>query len=136
MLRTVVLSLALLFTITAHAEDWAVVTDSGDGVRLIADVESVKVKEYKKGTKKGTGIFVNMQYVNTDLVFVSAIDVEECLLKQRGTLINAYPSGESNTYFWDISGDKMYDAQGQWLCGAVYGILKNNKKQTKPKVTM
>jgi hypothetical protein len=136
MLRTVVLSLALLFTITAHAENWAVVTDSGDGVRLIADVESVKVKEYKKGTKKSTGIFVNMQYVNTDLVFVSAIDVEECLLKQRGTLINAYPSGESNTYFWDISGDKMYDAQGQWLCGAVYGILKNNKKQAKPKVTM
>jgi hypothetical protein len=136
MLRTVVLSLALLFTITAHAENWAVVTDSGDGVRLIADIDSIKVKEYNRGTKKATGIFANMQYVNTDLIFVSAIDVEECLLKQRGTLINAYPSGQSNTYFWDINSDKMYDAQGQWLCGVVIGILKNNNKQPKPKATM
>ena len=136
MLRTVVLSLILLFTITAHAENWTVVTDSGDGVRLIADIDSVQLKEYNSGTKKSTGIFVNMQYVNTDFVFVSAIDVEECLLKQRGTLVNAYENGKSNSYFWTVDGNKMYDAQGQWMCGVVIGILNNNKKSEKPKATM
>ena len=136
MLRTVVLSLALLFTITAHAENWLMVTDSDVGARLIADIDSVQIKEYNKGTKKGTGIFVNMQYVNANLIFVSAIDVEDCLLKQQGTLINAYPSGKADTYFWSIDGDKMYDAEGQWMCGVVVGMLNNTKKQTKPKVTM
>ena len=85
MLRNVLLVSALLLSTTAHAENWKMVVDSADGARLVADADSVEIKEYNKGSEKATGIFVNMQYVTSgevNPVFVTAIDVNECLVKK------------------------------------------------------
>ena len=139
MLRKVLLASALLLSTTAHAENWQMVTDSTDGSRLVADVDSVEIKGYNKGSVKATGIFVNMQYVSsgeTNPVFVTAIDVEECLIKKGGTLVNAYKSGTTSTYFWSLDGPKMYDSQGQWMCGYVMGLLKSGDKRVNKKITM
>ena len=139
MLRKVLLVLALLLSTTAHAENWKMVTDSSDGARLVADADSVEIKEYNKGSEKAVGIFVNMQYVSSgeaNTVFVTAIDVEECLIKKGGTLVNAYKSGATSTYFWSLDGPKMYDSQGQWMCGYVMGLLKSGDKRVNKKITM
>ena len=142
MLRKVLLVSALLLATTAHAETWKMVTDSSDGVRLVADVDSIDIRGYNKGTEKATGIFVVMRYVSTETnsaKFMAAIDVEECLVKKGGTLVNADGNGKVATYFWSLDGDKMYDAEGQWMCGYLIGIVKNSEKraiQAQPKVTM
>ncbi len=139
MLRKVLLVLALLLSTTAHAENWKMVTDSSDGARLVADADSVEIKEYNKGSEKAVGIFVNMQYVSSgeaNTVFVTAIDVQECLIKKGGTLVNAFGSGKTTTYFWSLDGGKMYDAQGQWMCGYVMGLLKAGDKRVNKKITM
>ena len=141
MIRSAVLISALILTATAHAADWKVVTDSTDGARLLADVDTMEIQEYNNGTaSKGTSILVRMQYIVNGVagaVFSSAIDIEECLTKQQGTLVNSFGRGETNSYFWSVDGTRMYDAQGQWLCGSAIAILKYSKdKKKSPKVTM
>lgn len=125
---------AILFMISlpAWAENWHTVTDSDSGIRLVADVDSIVVDKYKTSSgAESARIYGVMQYVGDDtLPFTSIIDVTECFAKQRGTMVVVYRDNTSKVYFWDGKGNKMYDAQGQFLCGFAIGLRdKTYEKQ-------
>lgn len=134
-----IFALALLFvTTTVHAQDWSLVTDSSDGTRLLVDVDTVQVDKYNKGKSEGTRIHAVMSYLDNsqEYLFTAIIDAHECLEKKSGVLVNVNSKGKSNTYFWSEKGNKMYDAQGQWLCGFLIGSIDaaQKKKQSAPAV--
>jgi hypothetical protein len=144
MIRSAVLISALMLAVTAvtaHAANWKVVTDSTAGARLLADVDTLEVQEYNNGSDSiGLSILVRMQYISNDLagaMFSSAIDIEECLTRQQGTLVNSFGRGETQKYDWSTNGVRMYDAQGQWLCSSAITLLQSSKDKTKlSKITM
>lgn len=126
----------LLVTSIAHAENWTMVTDSNSGTRLVADVDSVKFDKYNKGNSQGHRAMVTMQYVTGEYTepFLVIIDIDECIQKKSGVLVSK--RGDSQQiYFWTNEGNKMYDAQGQWLCGFTIGSIEalKNKKSNTPK---
>lgn len=143
-----ILAVLLLTSTVAAAENWQMVQDSVNGTRLIADVDSINVTNYTKdpATKTlGVRVHATMQSIGADNTvdgFISIIDVEECLAKQAGTLVNLYSDGSSKTFFWSARGNRMYDSQAQWLCAVMMLAAEETKKQapavknkSKPKYT-
>jgi hypothetical protein len=130
------LALVVMFAVSfsAHAENWFVVTDSKTGERLLADLESIKVDNYTTSTG-GTSVRMSstMTFVgegDSD-PFTAIIDVKECFSRKRGILVNVYKDQSHKTYFWDENGSKMYDAQGQFLCGFAIGMREEAQKSKK-----
>lgn len=139
MKRLVLLVTLLITSNLALAENWQLVEDSDEGARLIADVDSLKAELYQKDDKvRGTRISSIMRIVLTESItdsFIVAIDGNDCLAKQAGPVVNVLPSGKVNTYFWSIDGNRMYDAQGQWLCAVFYKAVVEKKKLPKSNAT-
>jgi hypothetical protein len=53
-----------------------------------------------------------------------------------GPIVNVYKDGTSNTFFWSKDGGKMYDGQGQWLCGFLKATINQyQKEKTQPKAS-
>lgn len=126
------LAVLLMLPAMATAGTWKLIIDSTTNTRLLVDVDSVKIENYKKGDTTGVSIGATMSLVSNqdETVFVSIIDAEGCISKQQGgALINIYADKSTNQYFWSIDGDKMYDAQGQWLCGYLLGAINTYQKQ-------
>jgi len=145
MIRAIVTALLLLTATAVSAANWQLIQDSETGSRLIADLNSVDVTNYTKNEKtKELGIRAHghMQIVEVNGstgVFTAIIDVEDCIQRQAGPIVNLYSDGTSNTYFWSYNGERLYDAQGRWLCAIV--LIANEKVQKqrskeKPKYTM
>jgi len=120
----IIVMLFMLTSTVAYAENWYTVTDSSSGLRLVADIDSVVVDKYKTTSgAESVRIYGVMQYVGDDTPpFTSIIDVTECFAKQRGTMVVVFQDKTSKVYFWDGKGNKMYDAQGQFLCGFAIGL--------------
>ena len=141
-MRKLLLVLAL-FSTTAFADTWKMIVDSTDGTRLLVDTDTVKMDKYQRndGTN-GMYVFAKMSMIinGNEGIFVAFIDSDECLSKQAGgKLVNVYPDKSTNTYFWSMDGARMYDAEGQWLCGYLIGTLEvyqKNKQKVNPKSTM
>ncbi len=77
-----------------------------------------------------------VQFVKEGSVpFTIVIDTDECLDKGNGILMSLYSDGVNVTDFWTMDGDKVYDAEGQFLCGWTIGTIQKLKKQNdaKPK---
>lgn len=137
MFRALFIVLLFMIVTPALAQDWRIVADSADGSRLLVDVSTVNVEKYKKGDKlEGIRIYAVMSYIakSEEFVFTSTIDVGECLGKRSGSLISK-SKNSIDTYFWSFEGNKMYDAQGQWLCGIVIGGMETAQKKKEQKTT-
>ena len=144
------LAVALLLASTvASAENWKLVTDGAEGTRLLVDTDSVRIDKYQKEKEVGARIYATMEMINNgeEAVFVAVIDADQCLGTQRGgLLLNVYDNKSISNFFWSMDGGKLYDAEGQWLCGYLQGsvetYLKNKqkgpgvKKPAPPKATM
>ena len=134
--------IALLFltvATNAHAVNWQLVTDSSDGTRLVSDVDSVRIDKYTKPDKTtGARIYSTMDFIsnNEELVFSAVIDAQDCVDHGAGPIVNVYKDGTSNTFFWSKDGGKMYDGQGQWLCGFLKATINQyQKEKTQPKAS-
>ena len=137
--------LLLLVTTLAVAGNWKLITDGASGTRLLVNTDSIRIDKYKKdnGTN-GARVYAVMEMINNgeEVVFTSFIDSDDCLVQQGGALLVVFPDKSTQTYFWSMDGSKIYDAEGQWLCGYLIGTLevyqqnKEKESKKKPKVTM
>ena len=137
MIRAAVLVTALLVSAMATAENLQLVEDAANGTRLLVDTDSVKLTPYSRNsTDDSIAISARMVYygANNDVVeFITGIDAEDCLTKSGGTIVNIYPDKSQSSYFWSASGNKLYDAQGQWLCSVFLKTVDTPVKQPKIK---
>ena len=139
--KLLILVATMLVTTAAQAETWKMIVDSDTGSRLVIDVDSIVIDGYTKPNgQDGTRIHATMATITDegDIPFRSVIDADECLTQQGGRLVNVYADNSTNSYFWSMSGQKMYDAQGQWLCAYLETTLeiyqkKQEKSKSKPK---
>ena len=124
----------LAVSTTVYATNWQMVTDSTDATRLLVDVDTVKFEKYTRADKTVSArVYAIMEFLSdSEILFTAVIDTEDCIVREAGPLVNIYADGTNSTFFWAMRGTKMYDAQGQWLCGYVKGVLKQTQKQ-KPK---
>ena len=144
-MRKLLVALLLFTTTLAVAENWQMIIDSTDDSRLLVDTESITLEGYV--TESGDNsvrvyatmkIFTNEQEV---IPMIAVIDGTECV-KQQGGQLEAIIDQEGNglTYFWSMDGGKLYDSQGQFLCGYFMGTLKQYSKDrnqdNNPKITM
>jgi len=134
-MKFVLFVILVLFSTVTHAENWQMLTESADGTRLIVDVDSVKISKYSE-TNDNLAAHAKMKYIgvtNEPLVFLSFIDVEDCLVRGSGKITNIIGT-DTNVYFWTSDRKRMYDIQGQYLCLVVLEVIENiNKKEKKSK---
>lgn len=131
----------LMASIPAYAENWQMLADSQDGQRLIVDVDSANIDKYTKNVKtKEVGIRVraSMMYIDPNVQtrpFISAIDGDDCIYRQAGSIVNVFDKKTVDTYFWSMQGTKMYDTQGQWLCNFLVTAVEyhDSVEKSKPK---
>ena len=144
-MRKLLLVVTLLGSTVALAANWKLIIDGSQGTRLLVDTDSVGIDKYQKENGSGARVYATMEMLNgnDEVVFRSIIDADDCLSKQEGgTLVNIYSDRTTASYFWSMNGSKLYDAEGQWLCGYLQGTIevyqKNKEKEDKkkPKVTM
>jgi outer membrane lipoprotein-sorting protein len=116
----ILLVIAAFLAGSAHAGQWTTIAVAAGGGRLQADLESVTIDKYSK-TSDGEGMVttVVMRYLDKEPTasFLVAVDVEECLTREGGTVVIALPDNSTKTYQWSPDSKMMYDAQGQFLCG-------------------
>lgn len=136
MLRKLVFLTALLASTTVNAENWQLVDDGTNGVRLVVDVDNASVAPYRKDNGEvGLAVTAKMAYIDArdNVVFVSAIDGDDCVYKGAGTIVNVYADRSKNTYFWSTRGTKIYDAQGKWMCAFLHEFVEQADQQEKKK---
>ena len=137
MIRAAVLVTALLVSAMATAENLQLVEDATDGTRLLVDTDSVKLIPYSRNSKDDSiAVSARMVYYgsNNDVSeFITGIDAEDCSTKGSGTIVNVYSDKSQSSYFWSASGNKLYDAQGQWLCVVLLKTMDMPAKQPKSK---
>lgn len=137
MLRKLVFLTALLTSTVANAENWQLVEDATNGLRLVVDVDSVRVQSYtKEGGVASMAVTAKMSYITQDnepLVFLSGIDGNDCVYQGGGSIVNVYADRSESNYFWSFKGGKIYDAQGQWLCAYLIDYVEKADKKTKKK---
>ena len=136
MLRKLVFLTALLASTTVNAENWQLIEDATNGIRLVVDVDSTRLTPYQKENgAKSVAVSAQMAYVGEkeSLNFIAGIDGDECVYKGAGTIINIFPDRSENKYFWSAQGTKLYDAQGLWLCGYLIKYAEETEKK-KPAV--
>lgn len=135
----------LLFSTATFAENWQMIIDSADDSRLLVDTESIVIEGYVTNSGDNSArIFATMKIFTEDqeeLPMIAVIDGTECVKQQGGKLIAIIDQeGNGLTYFWSMKGGKMYDSQGQFLCGYFLGTLEQyseDRNQDKnPKITM
>lgn len=134
-MRKFLAALALIPTVS-YGANWKLIVDSTSGSRLLVDADSVRIEKYKKSDGPSTQIYATMDMMDQtgETVFVSVIDAKECLNQNGGVLVLFYNDKSTATYFWSGDGNKMYDAQGQWLCGYLKGYLESNAKNKKQRL--
>lgn len=118
---------AVTLSISAYAEDWRLVSNTDQGDRLIADIDSVEFKPYTIQTPNdGMRVAAIMMYTGKEFLppFMVSLDSKQCIEDQGGVLINNFGEGEPKVYQWTSTGKRMYDAQGQWLCGYLKAKLR------------
>jgi hypothetical protein len=137
MLKVLVGALFVLSTSAAQAANWTRVVDSVNGVRLLIDKDSIKFSNYtKENGDVGHRVAGVVQFVKEGSnPYTIVIDTDECLTNSNGVLISLYGDGINTTDFWTLDGDKVYDAEGQFLCGWTIGTLQKLKKQNGAKST-
>lgn len=137
MLKLLVSALFVLSTSTAQAASWTRVVDSVNGGRLLIDKESINFSNYtKENGDVGHRVAGVVQFVKEgSLPYTIVIDTDECLDKGNGILLSLYGDGVNVIDFWTMDGDKVYDAEGQFLCGWTIGTIQKLQKQNgaKPK---
>jgi len=115
------------------AGNWQPIMDAKSGGRLIVDVDTVDFSIYDKNGKKALRATATMQMLADGEIhepFSAIIDVDECIKNQRGVLLNVYQDGTVDKYFWHANGNKMYDAQAQWLCAVTIEADRDNKNKS------
>ena len=123
MRTTVSASIFCFFVICSSpssAENWKPISDDGQGNRIVADADSY-VFDYVDGKAVAD---VHLKIIPGDKYFAARIYVDECVNKHQGTLIWHYDGASTHTeYFWDQSGDYMYDYVGRALCAATIAVV-------------
>lgn len=118
MLKHLVFAL-LLGSSPAYSANYQKVMDSTEKQRLVVDVDTVDFQSYIHDNISYVRIYATMAYIGPQVLppFVVSIDVDDCLKEKTGILANYLQDGSYQLYYWKMNGKKMYDAQGQWLCG-------------------
>ena len=119
------------------------IIDSSNGTRLLVNTDTVRIDKYQKENGNGARVYAVMEMINDgkEMVFTSFIDSDDCLTQHGGTLLVLFSDKTTQPYFWSMDGGKLYDAQGQWLCGYLIGTLevyqKNKEKEkANPRISM
>ena len=137
MIRAAVLVIALLVSPLATAENWQLVKDSANGLRLVADVDSLRVETYKNDNNKTSfAVSAIMSYVESQgepVTFITGISGEDCVYKDGGIIINVYVDRSESKYVWSKQGNKFYDAQAQMLCRYFAVYVEETVSKAKPK---
>lgn len=129
-MKKLLVVLGILTSFSANAEQWRMLQDSADGQRLLVDLHSVNMSEYKKEDgQTSIRIAARMIFAEVGAPFISALDVKECIANNSGVIV-MISGKETQARFWDARGSKMYDAQGVWLCEAAKYMLENKTSET------
>lgn len=128
-MKKLIASVLLAISLSANAETWAPLVESLQGDKLIVDYESVVLTEYFKDTRtKSWYMQANMYLVESNTSIVAKIDAKECVTKDSGTIVLSH-DGTTYSKFWNSRGNKMYDAQGAFLCLVTKRLLQRQEKQ-------
>lgn len=128
-MKKLLTALLLACSLTAQAENWQMLTETKAGTRLLVDYDSIDIEEYKVDARtKSFMTRATMMLADSDKTFAVAIDAKECLAKNSG-FIAFYYSGQTKTQFWTSEGDRLYDAQGIFLCHVTKKLIEKIKQQ-------
>lgn len=134
-----VATILAIASVSVNAQSWKMITDSTNGLRLVVDTDSIVIDKYMLGNAERYRIHGTMQYLGGNPLppFKAIIDTNDCLVRGGGPLVNLYENGEQSNYVWDTNGTKMFDAQGQFLCGWLQGVIeverrKNEQQRPQP----
>ena len=117
------------------ASEWSKLVRTADHKHtLMVDIESIRFSPYGNTTdpaKSKWKVTANMKIVdgNTEAIFLTGIDVQDCVDKQSGPVISIFPDSTSKTYTWTKDGTKMYDIQGQFLCSYARETIRRKKHE-------
>jgi hypothetical protein len=124
----------MMFSTVTFAENWELISETSDGYRIIADSDSYKFEKYEKDKFRAFAVMQIVGNGENSPPFITAIDVDDCIYKQSGPIVNVFPDNTKKGYFWSVKGDKIYDAQGSWLCLVTIQTLQDaNAKAKKDK---
>ena len=123
--------IALALSAVAHAENWIMVMESDNNVRLLVDVDSFGAKNWPSSsdaTKQIPWLFAKFMFYTSDGTgdpFLYTTKAESCN-NGNGELVLQGWDGKNfatkNRYWWSKDGHKMYDSGGLALCA----LLKSN----------
>lgn len=130
----IALALALTFPLLANAETWGVVVKTGTE-QVLVDYDSVDLKEYTlSNNSKSWMISADMVVPETKEFMLVAIDAQECVLKNSGSIVFYIPqTDKSYERYWTIAGNRVYDKQGQFLCYIAQQLANKHKQTNKAK---
>lgn len=122
-MKRAALVVCLLFSQSVMAENWWNISTSKDRTsKLMVDIDSIKLVKHDTGV----AIMGIMQYISKDPIypFGAAIDVEDCIARGKGKLIQVVSEDKTEELDWTMDGTTGGDAQGQFLCGFAKEIFK------------
>lgn len=131
MLKYILAAALVVASVPAHSQSWLRIADSSDGIRLSVDVSTLKVDTYPKQNAVGWRVSATMLYSGERTLppFIAVIDADDCMQRGGGVLVNILSDADTTTYVWDSNGTKMYDAQGQFLCGWLLKKIEMNRQE-------
>lgn len=119
-LKTILASILLTTALAAQAENWVMVSESDQNVRLLVDSDGFTSAKGDDGTPVIAAPFTffsadgqrtpTFAYVTT----VTSCRTRNGILLYRTLENNAWVTKQ--TYFWSVNGKKMYDVAGNALC--------------------
>ena len=130
---------ALALTAVAHAENWIMVMEATEGVRLLVDIDSFGAKQWPNptdATQPVLWIAAKFVYYDTNgagLPFIYTTKFDSCK-SGNGELVYQEWDGKNyankTRYWWSTDGKKMYDAGGVSLCTIAKAVAAPAKQKS------
>lgn len=139
MRKALILLSICLATVSAHAEDWQLLQEAENGVRMLVDIKSIAPINMTSHGMQGPAIGAKFRYIDDNgvatvpFIFVTAISSCKSMNGelQQGTLQGGKWVPEKK-YWWSENGSKMYDASGNFLCKVYNRVTAAQQMQVKP----
>lgn len=133
-MKKLIAVLALTFPLLANAQNWSVIVKT-DSEQVLVDLDSVDLKEYTLiDNSKSWMISADMVIPETKELMMVAIDAQECVLKNSGSIVFYMPqTDKAYERYWTTTGNRVYDKQGQFLCYIAQQLANKHKQTNKAK---
>ena len=134
--------IALALTAVAHAENWIMVMDAKEGVRLLVDIDSFGAKNWPNPADASQQVLwlgARFMFYGPDGAgqpFIYTTKFDSCK-SGNGELVYQEWDGKNfankGRYWWSNDGQKMYDAGGVTLCAIAKEVAAPTKQKSSAK---